>query len=102
MTIKEVSVEYDALNSKNVFTNGDTINGRIIVQASKDSPIRSLILIATGAAHVSWSDGDDSSFSQQEEYYGIKHYIMRESEDGMYKTVHPQPGIQYVTVRAIV
>lgn len=27
---------------------------------------------------------------------------MRESEDGMYKTVHPQLGIQYVTVRAIV
>lgn len=93
MTIKKVSIEYDALNSKNVFTNGDTINGRIIVLASKDSPIRSLVLIAAGAARVHWDESDDSIISQQEEYYGIKHYILRESEDGMYKIVHPQPSI---------
>lgn len=102
MTIKEVSLEYDALNSKNIFTNGDTINGRIIVQASKDTRICSLVLRVVGTAHVSWLDENDSSFSQQEDYYSIKHCIIRGSEDGKYKTGHPQPRIQYVTVRAVV
>lgn len=34
---------------------------------------------------------DDSIISQQDKYYHIKHYIIMESEEGMYKFVHPQP-----------
>lgn len=92
MTIKKLSIEYDALNSKNVFTNGDTINGRIIVLASKDSPIRSLVLVAAGAATVQWTEGEDEHIRHKVEYYGIKHYILKESEDGMYETIHPEPS----------
>lgn len=95
MTIKKISIEYDALNSKNVFTNGDIINGRITVKASQDSPISSLVLIASGAANVSFggtNDDDESPVREQELYYGITHYILLESEDGKYKIVHQQPS----------
>lgn len=97
MTIKKVSIEYDALNSKNVFTNGDTINGRIIVLASKDSPIRSLVLIAAGVARVHWNEGSEGEehIHQGIEYYGIKHCILEESINGMYKIIPPQPSMSF-------
>lgn len=84
MTITKFSMEYDAVNSKNVFTNGDTLNGRIILQVSKDSRIRELVLLAMGEAQFRWNV-DDEVFYLDREYYNIKHYILRESrEDGMY------------------
>lgn len=87
MTIKHFSIEYDAINSKNTFTNGDTINGRIIVEVSKETNIRSLIFIALGYAHVSWEErhGEDNctSHSQNVMYYNVKHHILREArQDG--------------------
>lgn len=91
MTITKFSIEYDAVNNKNVFTNGDTVNGRIFVQASKDSPIRSLALLAKGEAVVHWFE-DDNSVDQHKEYYNIKHYILQESgKDG--KCSNSQPVI---------
>lgn len=84
MTITKFSIEYDAVNSKNIFTNGDTVNGRIIIRASKDSPIRSLALLAKGEAAVHWFE-EDNSVDQCKEYYNIKHYILQESgKDGKY------------------
>lgn len=94
MTIKTVFIEYDALNSKNVFTNGDTINGRIIVLASKDSPIRSLVLIAEGVARVCWHEGEENIYGEIK-YYGIKHCILEESINGMYKIIPPQPSMSF-------
>lgn len=93
MTIKNISIKYDSLNSKNVFTNGDSINGRIIVEASKDSPIHSLVLTAVGAAKVLWHENQYVTICQEEVYYSIQHYIIKESEDGMYKIIHPLPSI---------
>lgn len=84
MSVKRFSLEYDALNSKNVFTNGDTVNGRIILQVSKASKIRALVLFATGEAHAHWHM-DEDHISLDEEYYNIKHYILQGSrEGGMY------------------
>lgn len=84
MTVKSFSLEYDAVNNKNVFTNGDTVNGRIILQVSKDSKIRALVLFAMGEAHAHWHM-DEETVSRDEEYYNIKHYILQESsEGGMY------------------
>ncbi|XP_072244183.1 arrestin domain-containing protein 3-like [Leuresthes tenuis] len=87
MTINSFEIEYDAINSKNTFTNGDTINGRIIVETSKETKIQSLVFIAKGKAHVSWHEhhGQDHHrvFWANEKYYDVKHHILRESrEDG--------------------
>lgn len=86
MTVKRFSIEYDAINSKNVFTNGDTVNGRIILQVSKDSKIRALVMFATGDAHVEWHV-DEETIYRHEKYYDIMHYILKESrEGGMYSS----------------
>ncbi|KAK2837374.1 hypothetical protein Q5P01_014586 [Channa striata] len=87
MTIKQFSIEYDAINSKNTFTNGDTINGRIIVEVSKQTTVQSLIFIAQGKARVCWHEhyGQDHHhvYWSDEKYYDIKQDILRESrQDG--------------------
>lgn len=85
MTIKHFSIEFDAINSKNIFTNGDTINGRIIIEVSKQTQIKSLIFIAQGRAQVCWSEhyGQYSHYVywSDEKYYDVKHHILREARN---------------------
>uniref|UniRef100_A0A3Q3J5R1 Arrestin C-terminal-like domain-containing protein n=1 Tax=Monopterus albus TaxID=43700 RepID=A0A3Q3J5R1_MONAL len=87
MTIKKFLIEYDAINSKNTFTNGDTMNGRIIVEVSKQTKVQSLIFTATGKARVCWHEhyGENHHhvYWADEKYYEVKHHILRETrQDG--------------------
>ncbi|KAM6930314.1 arrestin domain-containing protein 3-like [Xenentodon cancila] len=86
MTIKTFQIEYDAINSKNTFTNGDTINGRIILEVSKETRIQSLVFMAKGKAWVCWHEQHGETnhvYWADEKYYSIKHHILRESrQDG--------------------
>lgn len=100
MTIKNISIKYDSLNSKNVFTNGDSINGRIIVEASKDSPIHSLVLTAVGAAKVLWHENQYVTICKKK--YTTAYSIISLKSQKMVcikSSIHCQA---YVTVRAIV
>ncbi|XP_029961577.1 arrestin domain-containing protein 3-like [Salarias fasciatus] len=80
MTIKKFLIEYDSINSWNTFTNGDVINGRIIVDASKEAKIQSLVFIATGAAQVVlteyYGDNQRRVYVANEYYYEFKHHIL--------------------------
>ncbi|KAM8865686.1 arrestin domain-containing protein 3-like [Synchiropus picturatus] len=76
MTISKFSIEYDAINSKNIFTNGDTINGRIIVEASKETKVQTLTFIASGQAEVRWADDDEPTHWAHIEYYKVLHDIL--------------------------
>ncbi|XP_029916709.1 arrestin domain-containing protein 3-like [Myripristis murdjan] len=83
MTIKNFSIEYDAINSRNTFTNGDTIAGRIIVEVSKEIHIKSLIFIAKAKAKTCWTEHHRNQERRvmlwaDEKYYEIKHHILRE------------------------
>ncbi|XP_042344386.1 arrestin domain-containing protein 3-like [Plectropomus leopardus] len=87
MTIKNFAIEYDAINSRNTFTNGDTVNGRIIVEVSKETKIQALVFIAQGKARVRWTEHYGQHHTHvywaDEKYYDIKHHILRESrQDG--------------------
>ncbi|XP_031705507.1 arrestin domain-containing protein 3-like [Anarrhichthys ocellatus] len=87
MTIKNFAIEYDAINSNNTFTNGDTVNGRIIIEASKETRIQSLVFTAKGEARVRWSEYygqyQHHVYWANEKYYDVKHHILREArEDG--------------------
>ncbi|XP_005722471.1 arrestin domain-containing protein 3-like [Pundamilia nyererei] len=83
MTITRFSIEYDAINSKNTFTNGDIINGRIIVEVSGETKIQSLIFRGQGRAKVRWTENygenDYRDYWATETYYDIKQDILRES-----------------------
>uniref|UniRef100_A0A3P9N8Q7 Arrestin domain-containing protein 3-like n=1 Tax=Poecilia reticulata TaxID=8081 RepID=A0A3P9N8Q7_POERE len=87
MTVKKLHIEYDAVNSRNTFTNGDTINGRIILEVSKRTKVQSLLFIAKGKARVCWTEhyGENQThvYWSDEKYYSVKHHVIRESrQDG--------------------
>lgn len=87
MTITNFSIEYDAINSRNTFTNGDAINGRIVVEVSKETTIQALVFIAKGKARVCWHEHhgqyQDHIYWSDEKYYEVKQHILRESrQDG--------------------
>lgn len=87
MTVTHFTIEYDSINSKNTFTNGDTITGRVIVEVSKETTINSLVFIAKGEARVRWSEHygqyQHHVYWQNEKYYEVKHYLLRASrQDG--------------------
>ncbi|XP_016530323.1 arrestin domain-containing protein 3-like isoform X2 [Poecilia formosa] len=87
MTVKKLHIEYDAVNNRNTFTNGDTINGRIILEVSKETKVQSLLFIAKGKARVCWSEhyGNNQThvYWSDEKYYSVKHHMIRESrQDG--------------------
>ncbi|XP_037536406.1 arrestin domain-containing protein 3 [Nematolebias whitei] len=83
MTIKKFYIEYDAINSRNTFTNGDTINGRIILETTKTAKVQSIGFQAKGKARVRWSEyhgqHDHRVYWAKEKYYSIKHDILREA-----------------------
>lgn len=83
MTIKNFQIEYDAINRRNTFTNGDTINGRIILEVDKKTRIQSLVFKAKCKASACWTeyyrhDLSDVWFSD-EKYYSIKQEILKEA-----------------------
>ncbi|XP_017269198.2 arrestin domain-containing protein 3 [Kryptolebias marmoratus] len=85
MTIKNFQIEYDAINSRNTFTNGDTINGRIILEVDKEIKIQSLVFKAKGKAQACWTqhyrhDQSNVWFSD-EKYYSIKQDILKEAAE---------------------
>ncbi|KAJ4942375.1 hypothetical protein JOQ06_012241 [Pogonophryne albipinna] len=85
MTIHNFA-EYDAINSRNTFTNGDTINGRIIVEVSKETTVQSIIFVAKGKARVRWSEHygriQHHVYWDDEQYYDIKHILRESRQDG--------------------
>ncbi|XP_077418239.1 arrestin domain-containing protein 3-like [Vanacampus margaritifer] len=82
MTITDFSIEYDAINQQNIFTNGDTVRGRIIVEVLKETKIKRLTLTAKGKGEAR-STNEDSSFSVNEKYYAIRQQVLEEArQDG--------------------
>lgn len=84
MTIKSFTIDYDAVNDNNYFTNGDTITGRIIVEVSKETHVQSLTFTAKGKAKVRWHENHGQHrphvvFWADEKYYEIKQHILREA-----------------------
>ncbi|TNN31808.1 Arrestin domain-containing protein 3 [Liparis tanakae] len=86
MTIKNFSIEYDAINSRNTFTDGDTVNGRIVVEASKETRIQSLVFTAKGKARVKWTEYHGNHnyrvYWAEERYYDVKHILREAKRDG--------------------
>ncbi|XP_054629809.1 arrestin domain-containing protein 3-like [Dunckerocampus dactyliophorus] len=95
MTIKDFSIEYDSINSQNIFTNGDTMNGRIIVEVSKETEIQSLTFIGKGKAKVRWHEQhgqhDHRYYWSDEKYYDVKQYILKDGNKIITKGRHVFP-----------
>ncbi|TRY85486.1 hypothetical protein DNTS_015649 [Danionella cerebrum] len=83
MTVRNFIIEYDALNERNTFSNGDTLTGRIIVEVSKKSKISALTVKAKGKADVAWteSQGEESvTYWDKEKYFSHTQSVIPEEK----------------------
>ncbi|XP_062874302.1 arrestin domain-containing protein 3-like [Trichomycterus rosablanca] len=86
--IKQFSISYDAVNESNMFTNGDVINGRVILEVNKEVKVEKLYIKCKGEANVHWtehnsSNNSDDSYSAHERYFKFKQiFIWDNSKKG--------------------
>lgn len=83
MTIRTFAIEYDALNDRNTFSNGDTLTGRVIVEITKETKIKDVTVKAKGKADVSWtvSQGEESvTYGDSEKYFSQTQSVLPEDK----------------------
>ncbi|XP_056629343.1 arrestin domain-containing protein 3 [Triplophysa dalaica] len=83
MTIQTFAIEYDALNDRNTFSNGDTLTGRVIVEITKETKIKDVTVKAKGKADVSWtvSQGEENvTYWDNEKYFSQTQSVLPEDK----------------------
>ncbi|XP_026115336.1 arrestin domain-containing protein 3-like [Carassius auratus] len=81
MTIRNFTIEYDALNDRNTFSNGDILAGRVIMEVSKETKIKALTVKVKGKADVSWTEshGEQSvTYWDKEKYFSQTQSVLPE------------------------
>ncbi|XP_062397992.1 arrestin domain-containing protein 3-like [Sardina pilchardus] len=83
MGIQSISVDYDAINQRNTFSNGDYISGRVTVDVSSQTRIQSLTIKAKGKAKVLWTEHYHQTtvvYYDKEKYYSQEQHLLREGQ----------------------
>uniref|UniRef100_A0A3Q2Y2W2 Arrestin domain-containing protein 3-like n=1 Tax=Hippocampus comes TaxID=109280 RepID=A0A3Q2Y2W2_HIPCM len=79
MTNAEVT--YNDVSERNVFTNGDTVTGQVVLEVTKDCKAESLYVKFKGKAEVDWSERHGQTtvtYQSKDKYFSIKHYFIRD------------------------
>lgn len=79
----KISVDYDAINESNTFSNGDRISGRVTVVTTSRIKIKSLTITAKGGASVSWSEPTGQStndYYDEEDYFSMTKFLLKEGK----------------------
>uniref|UniRef100_A0A8C1KRD6 Arrestin-like N-terminal domain-containing protein n=1 Tax=Cyprinus carpio TaxID=7962 RepID=A0A8C1KRD6_CYPCA len=80
-SIKKLSLQYNQINESNTFSSGDIVEGRVVLEVTKEIKVNSFFVKLTGDAHVSWSEGsgdDETTYSDHERYFKLKQYFIQE------------------------
>ncbi|CAL8346655.1 unnamed protein product [Lota lota] len=89
MTIKHIRVEYDQKNgTTGAFSPGDTLFGRVMVVASKETKVQCLIVKAKGKVEVKWPEqqgnGPPAVISDKKRYFYFENIILQDKKgDGL-------------------
>ncbi|XP_050957308.1 arrestin domain-containing protein 3-like [Labeo rohita] len=81
-SIKELSVHYDPINESHTFTSGDIVEGRVVLEVTKEIKVDSFFVKLTGDADVRWTEGEDEdkrTYKDHERYFKLKQYFIQES-----------------------
>ncbi|KAK7173552.1 hypothetical protein R3I93_003390 [Phoxinus phoxinus] len=84
-SIKELILHYDPINESNIFTSGDIVEGRVVLEVTKEIKVNTFFVKFTGDANVHWTEksGDDeTTYSDHERYFKLKQYFIQESNKG--------------------
>ncbi|XP_052448121.1 arrestin domain-containing protein 3-like [Carassius gibelio] len=81
-SIKEFSLHYDPINESNTFTSGDIVEGRLVLEVTKEIKVDSFFVKLRGDANVRWTEGsgdDETTYSDHERYFKLKQYFIQKS-----------------------
>ncbi|ROL51332.1 Arrestin domain-containing protein 3 [Anabarilius grahami] len=81
-SIKELIIHYDPINESNIFSSGDIVEGRVVLEVTKEIKVDSFFVKLKGDANVSWTEGsgdDETTYSDHERYFKLKQYFLQES-----------------------
>ncbi|ROL51331.1 Arrestin domain-containing protein 3 [Anabarilius grahami] len=81
-SIKELNIHYDPINESNIFSSGDIVEGRVVLEVTKEIKVDSFFVKLKGDANVSWTEGsgdDETTYSDHERYFKLKQYFLQES-----------------------
>nr|XP_057939364.1 arrestin domain-containing protein 3-like [Doryrhamphus excisus] len=85
MIIKCFSVEYDQMNERATLSPGDTLSGRVTVEARKETKVQCLMVKAKGKAEVKWCDQDGPTTTLNQEkkhYFRLEIIILQDKNKG--------------------
>ncbi|KAL6465484.1 hypothetical protein MHYP_G00256170 [Metynnis hypsauchen] len=73
--IKQFTLNYDAVNETNTFTSGNIIQGRVVLEVTKEVKVSCFYIKCKGDADVHWTTGgeDSTSCNDHVRYFKLKH-----------------------------
>ncbi|XP_066512563.1 arrestin domain-containing protein 3-like [Hoplias malabaricus] len=80
-TIKELTLTYRPVNERNTFTNGDLLQGRVILEVSKEVKIDCFYIKCKGDADVRWTEdnlNESKTYHSHERYFKLKQFFIRD------------------------
>lgn len=79
-SIKVLSLHYNKINESNTFTSGDIVEGRVVLELTKEIVVDSFFVKLTGDATVRWTEqSGDGTFRDHERYFKLKQHFIQES-----------------------
>ena len=76
--IKDLHLDYEALNEEGTFSEGDIISGTVTFTLTEETRMKGLFVKAKGDVNVNWSDGDNS-YSAHKRYFKLKEFLIAEN-----------------------
>ncbi|CAL8329835.1 unnamed protein product [Arctogadus glacialis] len=82
LTIKDLTLTYDAINEERTFSEGDTLTGTVTMCLKKDMKVKSFFVKLKGDAYVRWSRGIAKYqiiYKAHARYFKLKHFFILEN-----------------------
>lgn len=105
--VRALAINFDTMNENNlpVFSGGELVSGRVIVDVTGDLRVKSLDLVAKGIAKVRWTEsrnaGANTSYAQNytEEVEYLHHYdtLIGEERGKLRDNIHQNEDGMWVT-----
>lgn len=81
-SIKVLSLQCNKINESNTFTSGDIVEGKVVLEVTKEINMDSFFVKLMGDADVRWTEKtgfDETTYRDHDRYFKLKQYFIQES-----------------------
>ncbi|XP_037634780.1 arrestin domain-containing protein 3-like [Sebastes umbrosus] len=87
--IKDLNLDYEALNKEGTFSAGDTIIGTVTLTLTKETKVKCLMVKAKGDARIDWQEcNQDGTYNGHRRYFKLKEFLIAENDTVLPQGVH--------------